>query len=171
MNFTITQNDYERVMQYVGGLNFNYANDPTLNAEGRFKAFVTPEMKNYLNDFKKRLDAQITAPPTPSSVEPIDLGSLGIGTTPWTEVGPGQRAYFRSTVDGQVSCSESGGSFYCQLTVSDGAPALSGEFPNDPTVTAAQAGNTARLPIKAGQFCTIMHNAPSAIKMHVSNEG
>lgn len=161
----ITDTEFALIKRSVGGLNYNRVGQ-ALDADGRFKAAVLGANADALNALVERIEPH-DAPPPPPDVGPIDLGKLGIGATPWTMIEPGQVAFFEATADGQVSCSAQA-SFYCWGNVSASAP---GTFPDDPAVTAAASATAPRLVIKAGQFYTMKHDAPTRISMHASIEG
>lgn len=158
----ITEAEFALIKRSVGGLNYNRVGQ-SLDADGRFKAAVLGANADGLNALVERIEPHDAPPPSPSV---LDLGTLGIGATPWTTIEPGQVAIVRATADGQVSCSESGGSFRCW-----GSVGVAGSFPNDEAVTSVAAGTSPRLPVKAGQSFSFKHEGPTPLSMHASIEG
>lgn len=73
MPYVMTDSDAALLRRLAGGLNFNYRNDPALDADGRFAARVLPANMIALNDLVGRLDAPSVPPGIPPAAELIRL--------------------------------------------------------------------------------------------------
>jgi hypothetical protein len=165
--YMIDEIDLALLSDISGGFNATRVGKPVTPRWDTSVNWAKADRLSKLVDDLKAADEEQPVPPVVAG-SVINLGQLGFGATPWTMMGPGQVAFFQATVDGLVSCSASGGSFYCWGNVSATAP---GAFPQDESVTQAGSGTAPRLAIKAGQFYTFKHDAPTAVSMHASIEG
>lgn len=69
----ITESEIALLKRAVGGLNYNVAQDPTLNADGRYKTFVLPANLVALNALVNRLDPIDAPPPHPPAGTLVEI--------------------------------------------------------------------------------------------------
>lgn len=163
MNYTLTDAEFALLERISGGQQFNFAEDPTLDVNGRFKSKTLyanmTALMNLINRFKEHDAPSPPTVPVPPTAVPTNPPTINLyEVLPWFDSVAGTIYCVQALADGFITCSALDGD-KCYATKN---------LATDPDWWEWGNGGTTRMAIKKDEFFYFKRDGAAGHQMRAS---